>query len=300
MANYNDNDSIMEKVLRKLIIIVVITALALPFITPKVFAASTVSIGCGSEIKGGETFTVIVAFGGGSVGRVIAYMNYDSSRISYISGGSSTGDSGYIQLNEAGIDGTISFELKFKALKDGDTTLEVITNEIYDLDEMMLDDQPSASKTIHVSGSAASDNTGRPSADTAATEETMLYGVDERPDDETEADTSSEDADITKILVITAAILAALIAIIAIVLISRKNMKNRNVKRSAVSDHMADDTGSAAEELRDWSSEREERRREFQEEHEKQKAIRKKASQETELWDDWQGINNGDDDDWIK
>ena len=77
-------------------------------------------------------------------------------------------------------------------------------------------------------------------------------------------------------------------------------MKNRNVKRSAVSDHMADDTGSASEELRDWSSEREERRREFQEEHEKQKAIRKKASQETELWDEWQGIDNGDDDDWIK
>ena len=157
MAHYEENDSLTEKLLRKLIIIVVIMALAIPFITPQVFAASTVSIGCSSSVKGGETFTVNVAFGGGSVGRVIAYMNYDASKISYISGGSSTGDTGYIQLNEAGIDGTISFELKFRALKDGDTTLEVITNEIYDLDEMILDDQPSASKTITIAGSAAAD-----------------------------------------------------------------------------------------------------------------------------------------------
>ena len=272
MAHYEENDSLTEKLLRKLIIIVVIMALAIPFITPQVFAASTVSIGCSSSVKGGETFTVNVAFGGGSVGRVIAYMNYDASKISYISGGSSTGDTGYIQLNEAGIDGTISFELKFRALKDGDTTLEVITNEIYDLDKMILDDQPSASKTITIAGSAAADQNRETTTEPEVTESAVTYGVDERTDDESQ---ENPEANITLIFVITAAVLIALIAIIAAVLITRKNNKKRNAKK-------------------------EEGFREFQAEHEKQKAVRKKANEETALYNDLKGIDDRDDDDWIR
>lgn len=289
MAHYKENDSLTEKLLRKLIIIVVIMALAIPFITPQVFAASTVSIGCSSSVKGGDTFTVNVAFGGGSVGRVIAYMNYDASKISYISGGSSTGDTGYIQLNEASIDGTVSFELKFRAIEDGDTTLEVITNEIYDLDEMMLDDQPSASKTISISGSAAAKDTSSAATEPSTSESAITYGVDERPEDEIE---EAPEANIMMVLVVTAAVLVALIAIISIVLISRKNKKTKPVKNIERVDN--------AEPVNRMNHEKEEHFKEMQAEHEKKKAVRRKANEETAFWDDWKGVDNGDDDDWIK
>lgn len=225
MAHYKENDSLTEKLLRKLIIIVVLIALAIPFITPQVFAASTVSIGGSSSVKGGETFTVNVVFGGGSVGRVIAHMNYDSSMLSYISGGSSKGDTGYIQLNEAGIDGTISFELKFRALKDGDTTVEVITNEIYDLDEMILDDQPSASKTISISDSAEYDGSKATTTETVS-ESTIALGVDEKTETGDELQGSSQ-TNVTMAFVVSAVILISLIIIIAVVLICKRNKRRR-------------------------------------------------------------------------
>ena len=63
-----------------------------------VFASPGVTITGGDDVKGGETFTVTVKFSGGDIGRVEGSLTYDTDRLTYISGGTSSGNSGYIQL----------------------------------------------------------------------------------------------------------------------------------------------------------------------------------------------------------
>lgn len=125
---------------------------------PEVFAASSVTISGGDSVKGGDSFTVAVTFGGGSVGRVDGQLTYDTDKLTYISGGSSSGNTGYIQLKKAGIDGSVTFNIEFQAVSDGSTSLEVTTNEIYNLDEVYTGETPSASKTISISGAAAAED----------------------------------------------------------------------------------------------------------------------------------------------
>lgn len=216
MVNCKDKENLTECILRKLIVLVAVLALLIPVISPKVFAASSVTISTGSSVKGGDTFTVAVTFGGGSVGRVDASLSYDTDKLTYISGGSSSGNTGYIQLAQAGTDGSVTFNIKFQAVTDGDTTLSVTTYEMYDLDESYMSEQPSATKTISIAGNAASDQliTETTSPDKPV-KETELSGVDEK-----EPAASSGNSILLMIALI--AIPVILIIVIAVILAKKK------------------------------------------------------------------------------
>ena len=94
--------------------------------------------------------------------------------------------------------------------------MEVTTNDMYDLDERAID-TVSGSKTVSISGSAASEEvitqTTSPDQPVAETE---LIGVDEKTDD------SDGNLNINMILIIIAAVLVILIVVIAVAL-KKKN-----------------------------------------------------------------------------
>ena len=223
---YNKESNI-EKVLRFIIALVVVISLAIPGISPRVFAASEVSVSGGDNVKGGDTFTVAVTFGGGNVGRVDAQMTYDTDQLTYISGGTSKGNTGYIQLKSAGTEGAIVFNIKFQAISDGEATVKVTTNEMYDFDEMPMD-TPSTSKVIKIQGSASQEQLITEPADEELPEEdTVTIGVDEL----TEEDVDSADFNITTVLIVGAAIIVLLIIIIAVIINNNKKKKRRRAKR---------------------------------------------------------------------
>lgn len=218
MINDREKDNLAEKVLRMIIAFVVVMAFVVPFLTPNVFAASSVSISGGDNVKGGDTFTVAVTFDGGNIGRVDAYMTYDTNKLTYISGGTSNGNTGYIQLKKAGTDGSIVFNIQFQAVSDGTADLEVTTDEMYDFDDAALEN-PSATKTITISGNAAPEalvtETTSPDKPVDTTE---LVGVDEKPE-------GSPAVNLNVIFIVAAAILVILIVIISVIL-AKKKKKN--------------------------------------------------------------------------
>lgn len=208
-------DSLMEKTLRKIIAVLIVMAFLIPLITPESFAASNVSISGGDSVKGGEVFTVTVTYSGDDIGRVDGQMTYDTDKLTYISGGSSSGNTGYIQLKDAG-NGSVTFNVKFQAVSQGNTELNVTTNEMYSVDEIQLNN-PSASKTVSISGDADSQEliTQTRSPQTPV-EDTGVKGVDEKGD-EGESTVST-----TAVLIISAAVLIVIIVIISAVLIKKK------------------------------------------------------------------------------
>lgn len=232
MTTIQKKENITEKLLRKAIAFVVVMALAIPLISPGVFAESSVSINCSDSIEGGETFTVAVVFSGGDVGRVDAQMTYDTDELTYISGGTSKGDTGFIQLKSAGTEGAIVFNIKFQALTDGDADVEVTTNEMYDLDERAMG-TPSAYKTIAIQGDASSDQvTTEPPDEEQPEEPSSLTGVDEKTE-ETEATEATEEEFVVSdtMIMIASAVLALIIIVICILLGRRKNKKKRKTQQ---------------------------------------------------------------------
>lgn len=236
MTAIHKKDNFVEIILRKTIAFIVVMALAIPLIAPGVFAESAVNINCSDSVKGGETFTVAVVFSGGDVGRVDAQMTYDTDELTYISGGTSKGDTGYIQLKSAGTEGAIVFNIKFQALTEGDADVEVTTNEMYDLDERAMG-APSAHKTIHIKGNASSEEMITEPADEEQPEEpTSLMGVDEKNEnDESSADENEMMVSDT-FIIIASAVLALIIIIICILLGRRKKKKARKQQRKYRSD----------------------------------------------------------------
>lgn len=214
-----EKDSLLERTLRRLIVLIVIMAFVVPLLTPNVFAASSVSINGGDDVKGGDTFTLVVAFEGGNIGRVDAHMTYDTNKLTYISGGTSSGNTGYIQLKTAGTDGSIVFNLKFQAVSEGAADLEVTTDEMYDFDDVALD-RPSTAKTITISGNAAPEalvtETTSPEKPVDTTE---LVGVDEK----TEKDSAMN---LNVIFIAAAAVLVVLIVIISVILAKKRKRKD--------------------------------------------------------------------------
>ncbi len=304
MTHCKERETLAERILRKAIVAVVVLALLIPVMTPQVFAASTVTINGGDDVSGGDTFTVEVTFGGGNIGRVDGAMTYDTDMLTYISGGSSTGNSGYIQLSNGSTDGSVTFSIEFQALTDGETTLEVTTNEMYDLDEAYINETPSASKTITIAGSAASEEViEQTESPEQPVEETELKGVDEKPEEEEEDGT-------TLLMVIAIAVPVILIIIIAVVLAKKKRGRNEPPAggdgndgyddggyddgydnsagpdsyrdRGDVSPQPAQDEGIKAD-----RAERMNRRK-------KNPAVKTRASEETENWSDWNGFDDHD------
>lgn len=223
MTVIHNRENIAERVLRKMIAFVVVMALAIPLIAPGVFAESVVSINCSDTIKGGDTFTVAVVFSGGDVGRVDAQMYYDTDMLTYISGGTSKGDTGYIQLKTAGTEGAIVFNIKFQALADGSSDVQVTTNEMYDLDERTMG-TPSANRTINIQGDAAKDQVTTEAPDNEEPEEpTELIGVDEKSDNAVQED----EPEVSNTVIIIASAGLALFIIILCIALSRRNSKKK-------------------------------------------------------------------------
>ena len=219
-----------EKILRKMIAFVIAAAFILPLMMPQVFAASTVTISTKDTIEGGETFNVAVSFGGGDVGRVNAQLTYDTEMMSYLSGGTSTGDTGYVQLKDAGTDGSVVFNLQFQAIAEGNVMLDVTTFEMYDLDGQQIDN-PSSSKSITIEGNAAEEEIVETTApeeeqtETAAPEQEpiVLEGVDEKYAPK----------------IITIAIIAAAVLLLLIIIISIALKKSRKPKKAVKAASMA-------------------------------------------------------------
>ena len=106
-------------------------------------ASAKVSIDCPKEIKKGETFEAIVKYEASDLSRVYAELEYNQNEIEYISGGNSSGNSGWILLKKANDEGgTLNFKLKFKAIKNGETSFRIDTIEAYDINEMFLEVSP--------------------------------------------------------------------------------------------------------------------------------------------------------------
>lgn len=281
MTYCKENESLTERILRIAIITIVILSMVVPIVSPRVFAASSVTISGGDSVKGGDTFTVAVTFGGGSVGRVDGQLTYDTDKLTYISGGSSSGNSGYIQLKSAGTDGSITFNIQFQAIAEGNTVLEVTTNDMYDLDERSMD-TVSGSKTISISGSAASDEIiAQTTSPDQPVEETELIGVDEKTDD------SDGNLNINMILIIIAAVLVILIVVIAVALKKKKaSGKAGNESKAAELDEAAEGSDNGAF--------REETEGNGIDDKSVRKEAKKRANEETALWNDWKGMDDDD------
>jgi len=310
MTRFTERDNIAERILRKMIALVIAAAFILPLMMPQVFAASTVSISTKDTIKGGETFTVAVIFGDGDVSRVDAQLTYDTDMLTYISGGTSSGNSGYVQLKDAGTDGSVVFNLKFQAIADGNVMLDVSTNEIYNFDEQMMENI-SASKSVTIEGNAPADaviedNEDQDEEPEGSVEDEqhpiVLNGVDEK-----------DNSKIIMIAGIIAAVLLILIIIIAIAL-KKSSKPKKKAKASAMASGAAsipeadiDDprSGDRYEEsleepnpLRNYRNPYEidkeleeelQRRREEirQQRYEQRIAARERAKAQTQLWDEW-------------
>ncbi|MDO5414623.1 MAG: hypothetical protein Q4F78_04070 [Bacillota bacterium] len=205
----------MKKISKKIITISMAAVMLLPLITVQSSAASSVIISGGDSVKGGDTFYVSVTFNGSDIGRVDAGLSYDTDKLTYISGGTSQGNSGYVQLKLAGTGEAITFNLKFQALQEGKTSVDVQTYEMYDLNERYLSDAPSGSKTINIKGNASEDQIlVQETSPDKPEKPTELKGVDEMEEE--------QGGNVTWILIIGAVILVALIIVIAVVLTKKK------------------------------------------------------------------------------
>lgn len=234
MTVIDKKENIAERILRKAIAFVIVMAMTIPLLAPGVFAASSVSINCSDSVKGGETFTVAVVFSGGDVGRVDAQMYYDTDQLTYVSGGTSKGDTGFIQLKSAGTEGAIVFNIKFQALTDGAAQVQVTTNEMYDLDEREMG-TPSANKTINIDGDADKDQIITEPPDEEQPEEyPSLIGVDEMAEEE-------EGVVSNTVIIIASVALALFIIILCIALSRRKIKKVKKEQRRYRSDRYNDD-----------------------------------------------------------
>lgn len=139
------------------------------FVTQPAFAASSVMISGGENVKSGDTFTVNVDYQGNNIGSVTANLTYDTSALEYISGGSSSGNTGYVYLQKDVVGEKMSFQIKFRAKIEGDAKIKVDTYEMYDEDYGTMD-TPSASSVIHVGASATKESSDEETTVDAATE----------------------------------------------------------------------------------------------------------------------------------
>ena len=92
----------MRRFTKKILVFLLAFVITIPAVTVGVSAASMVSVTGADEVAGGDIFTVTVTFDGESIGRVIGDITYDTEILTYISGGSSSGNVGYVELKKAG------------------------------------------------------------------------------------------------------------------------------------------------------------------------------------------------------
>lgn len=178
-----------------------------------------------SKVKAGETFTVTVKFSGGDVGRVKALMDYDSTKLSYLGGGSSEGDNGTISIRKAGDGKDITAKLKFKALNSGKTSLNISRLEAYDLDEQKLEGtKAGASLTVEPAKKAKKD---KDKEKEKKKEKKVKEPAEEEQPEENVADENSESENVKNMPIFIGAIGVVCLLLLIVLIISGRKKKRR-------------------------------------------------------------------------
>lgn len=202
--------------------------LILCMVIPQAASADSmdVSIKGGKNVKAGDTFVITVSYSASDIDWVDGELTYDTSVLSYVSGGTSSGDGGIVSLKEASDNGTdIIFKVKFKAKGSGSAALSVGTNEAYDFSGRALD-LSEASKTVKIEEQTeiAPDDE----------EEETLEGEPEASDEETDEDeeeASIEDVDRNvgplNFYLICGTAIAAFLLVILLCIAARRKRRNK-------------------------------------------------------------------------
>lgn len=200
---------------RKLFMLVLSLAVIFSF-TMGVCAASLSIEAPADEVKEGESFTVNITYQDIRIDNVKGCIKYDDEALECIAGGSSSGSAGVAELNGYSEDAeTIQFEIEFKALKSGATTLKIQTDECYNLDGEQLN-SPWENVKVVVSEGTVSDEPQEKTEEAASEpEETEAQEADDQ-------DTDDQIKNNTIVLEIAIGITAALILIIALIKLIRR------------------------------------------------------------------------------
>ena len=186
------------------------------FFTVPAAAGSSVVISGSKSVNQGDSLTVTVTFKGDDIGRVDGQMTYDSSVLSYVSGGSSKGDNGYIELADAGTGEELTFNLKFKASGEGTTSLKVTTQGVYNLEEEYID-APSGAMQVSVNGNETE----------SMTDETQGQDITDNQDVSIDDSSSDNGENGSLNLVIIGAVCTAALVIIVLLLIRHSRRRYR-------------------------------------------------------------------------
>ena len=201
---------------RKYLMTGLMILLLMIFFTVPAAAGSSVVISGSKSVNQGESFTVTVTFKGDDIGRVDGQMTYDSSVLSYVSGGSSKGDNGYIELADAGTGEELTFNLKFKASGEGTTSLKVTTQGVYNLEEEYID-APSGAMQVSVNGNETE----------SMTDETQGQDITDNQDVSIDDSSSDNGENGSLNLVIIGAVCTAALVIIVLLLIRHSRRRYR-------------------------------------------------------------------------
>ena len=201
---------------RKCLMTGLMILLLMIFFTVPAAAGSSVVISGSKSVNQGESFTVTVTFKGDDIGRVDGQMTYDSSVLSYVSGGSSKGDNGYIELADAGTGEELTFNLKFKASGEGTTSLKVTTQGVYNLEEEYID-APSGAMQVSVDGNETE----------STADETQGQDITDNQDVSIDDSSSDNGENGSLNLVIIGAVCTAALVIIVLLLIRHSRRRYR-------------------------------------------------------------------------
>ena len=146
-----------------------------------------------SVIEGNEVTVVlkISSLEGGNLGNANLMLKYDNSYLEFISGNNAEGGAGAIKIS-AGEDGKQEwvYNLRFKALKAGETNIEVSSDEIYDVNgksatiskkgssKVTIAAGASTSTNANLSSLSVSEGALEPQFNPDTTEYTMNVGAD--------------------------------------------------------------------------------------------------------------------------
>lgn len=216
--------------------VLIAAVLVLSMLTPIAAfgATSSVSISGTGSAKVGDTVTVTVTYKGNSLGYVNGQLTYDNSKLEYLSGGSSQGDAGLVELKSYADDasGKLSFKVKFKAVGAGSVKLGLETLESQNIDGDQDMGTPSSTRTVKIAKAQTPETEAVEESSTEETseeEETVQETATSIQEESSTTDTEesqpqdqSQSSVSLPLLVGIAAVILVLIIVVAIVLQKRK------------------------------------------------------------------------------
>lgn len=188
-------------------------------------AGANVSV-TGGTAKVGETVTITVTYRGNTLGYVNGMLSYDNSKLQYLSGGSSQGDAGLVELksyaDNAG--GKLSFRIKFKAVGSGAVDLSLETLETQNLDGDQSLGTPSAGSSVQIAASQETEETETTATSEEETTESARPTQQEASSQQGPAsgNTDAEEKEVHVNYPVLGGIAVVLLALIAVILMRLK------------------------------------------------------------------------------